>query len=392
MKILFLAPQPFFRIRGTPINVRNMVTALSEAGHEVDLLCYPFGENLDIPGVTIHRSSGCPGIWDAKIGPSFAKLPLDMLMFMRAIWMCMRRRYDVIHAVEESAFFAMFLSRMFKIRFIYDMDSIISDQLFYSGFIRFRPLLRMVEWLELAAIRRAEFILTVCTSLTDMVNQKAPGARIVQIEDAPIQATFLEDHEGAQRLREKYGLELCQCVVYTGNFESYQGLDVLLKAAGHVIKKEKRTRFVLVGGEPPQVSRMKKLAQRLDIADYCVFTSKRPLEETPAYMTLSDVLVSPRTKGTNTALKLYTYMQSGRPVVATRLATHTQVLDDDCAILVLPQPDDLASGILRALRETLWASALGKEAKARVARKYSLASFKHKVRVAYQSLNPDNPV
>ena len=42
----------------------------------------------------------------------------------------------------------------------------------------------------------------------------------------------------------------------------------------------------------------------------------------------ADVLVSPRLKGLNTPMKIYSYLDSGSAVLATRLRTHTQVLDD----------------------------------------------------------------
>ncbi|MCK4835657.1 MAG: glycosyltransferase, partial [Candidatus Aminicenantes bacterium] len=57
------------------------------------------------------------------------------------------------------------------------------------------------------------------------------------------------------------------------------------------------------------------------------------------------VLVSPRTLGTNIPLKIYSYLKSGIPVVATNLFTHTQTLNRDIAILVEPEPRQLAEGI-----------------------------------------------
>ena len=50
----------------------------------------------------------------------------------------------------------------------------------------------------------------------------------------------------------------------------------------------------------------------------------------------ADVLVSPRLKGLNTPMKIYSYLDSGTAVLATRLRTHTQVLDDRTAYLVDP--------------------------------------------------------
>jgi len=56
------------------------------------------------------------------------------------------------------------------------------------------------------------------------------------------------------------------------------------------------------------------------------------------------VLVSPRSSGTNTPLKIYQYLRAGRPIVATRLLTHTQVLSDQTAILTPATAVDFAAG------------------------------------------------
>ena len=69
------------------------------------------------------------------------------------------------------------------------------------------------------------------------------------------------------------------------------------------------------------------------------------------------MLVSPRSRGTNTPLKIYQYLRSGRAIVATRLLTHTQVLDDSVAILTGVSPQEFADGILAALADPVMAAA-----------------------------------
>ena len=56
MKILMIAPQPFFEPRGTPISVRQRLTGLTMLGHQVDLATYHLGEDVDLPGLTIYRT------------------------------------------------------------------------------------------------------------------------------------------------------------------------------------------------------------------------------------------------------------------------------------------------------------------------------------------------
>ena len=85
MKILILSPQPFFTARGTPINIRQILLALSKAEHEVTLLCYPLGQNLEIENVEIKRSIGVPFISSIRPGPSLKKIALDFFFFFSAL-------------------------------------------------------------------------------------------------------------------------------------------------------------------------------------------------------------------------------------------------------------------------------------------------------------------
>jgi glycosyltransferase involved in cell wall biosynthesis len=386
MRILFLAPQPFFRERGTPIRALRQLEELSRLGHQVDVVCYPLGRDIDLPGVTVLRVWGHPGIRDIRVGPSLAKLPLDSLLFWRALRMCLRRRYDVIQAVEEAAFFAVWLKRIFRCRLIYNMDSHISDQLRYTGFVKSRWLLKLAAAMERGAMRHSEFVVTVGPVLSDVVRSAAPRAGVLQLEDAPPQEHFEEDPEGALRLRRELGLGDAPVALYTGNFRCYQGVDLLVRSAREVAARMPSARIVLAGGAENEIAEMRRLGGQMAADGVCVFAGQRPESEMPAFLTMAYVLVSPRTQGTNPPLKIYPYMQSGRVIVATRLSTHTQVLDDSCAILTAPTPPDLAAGIVRAFTDIDAGVRLSREARARVAGRYSLAAFQAKVRGMYEKL------
>src|SRR5688572_7285030 len=116
MKVLMIAPEPFLETRGTPISVYQRLCALSSLGHNVDLLTYHVGQEANIPGVTIYRISNIPFIKEVKIGPSWSKLILDVLLFFRAISMLVAKRYDVIHTHEEAVFFSIILAAVFHTR------------------------------------------------------------------------------------------------------------------------------------------------------------------------------------------------------------------------------------------------------------------------------------
>ncbi len=80
-----------------------------------------------------------------------------------------------------------------------------------------------------------------------------------------------------------------------------------------------------------------------------VFTGQQPAKEIPGFVQAADLLVSPRIRGTNTPLKIYSYLRSGKPIVATNLLTHTQVLTPEIAMLVDPKPEPFAAAMLELI-------------------------------------------
>jgi glycosyltransferase involved in cell wall biosynthesis len=177
-------------------------------------------------------------------------------------------------------------------------------------------------------------------------------------------------------------------ILYTGTFEAYQGLDLLLDAMVHVRRAIPHARLLMVGGKPEQVDRVRSSARAVGIADAVVFSGEQPAEEVPAYLLAADVLVSPRSRGTNTPLKIYQYLRSGKPIVATRLLTHTQVLDDRTSILTEASAAEFGAGIVAALTDVDRASAVGRRARELAETKYSYEAYLERTREAYALLQP----
>ena len=378
MRILFLAPQPFFEVRGTPLAVLHMVRALADLGHQVDLLTLPQGAPAPVPGVRHLRSRRLP-VGRVKAGPSFAKMALDVPFMGEAAWRMATGRYDVVHAVEEAALLAAPLTRLFGIPLVADVDSSIPDQLRYSGFAKRGPLLWLAERLERYALGRSAAVVTVCTSLTEAVRARAPNALVFQVEDPPLVDGAAADPMGAMTLRRDLGLPALPVVLYSGNFEPYQGVRILVDAARLVPE----ACFLFMGGEPAEIAALKARAILQGAADRCLFSGKRPPTELPAFLAVADVLASPRHQGQNTPFKIFTYLASGKPLVATRIPTHTQLLDDSLAFLVEPTPEGLATGIRQALSDPAGAQARAARGRALIDREYSSERYTQKIAQAY---------
>src|SRR5512138_1318858 len=230
MRVLFLAPQPFFEVRGTPLAVLHLTRALAALGHEVDLLTFPQGQPAPSDGVRHLRSLRLP-VGRVKAGASLAKMTLDLPFLAEATARLASRRYHVVHAVEEAAHLIAPIARVLRVPLVMDVDSSIPDQLRYSGFAKRGPLLWLAEALERHALRHSVAAITVCSALTNGVRVRAPGLPVFQVEDPPLaDRNEPPPAESVAALRSELSLTSARVVLYSGNFEPYQGVELLLEA------------------------------------------------------------------------------------------------------------------------------------------------------------------
>ena len=387
-RILLLAPQPFFAARGTPLNVREILTTLSGNGYQVDCLVYPFGQDLQIENVSILRSSNLPFIRSVPIGPSIAKIFLDLPFLLKALWLGLTRRYDAFHGIEEAGFFAGILGLLCRKPYIFDVDSSMHDQLETSGFISSKMILKAFTAVETFFIKRSTAVVTVCQALSDEVKRIAPSANVHQIEDFP-----LDGEAGDPGVPDPVDLRRVHNVpsdramlLYLGNFEPYQGIDLFLEAYADYIQSRIRkdlkvnSHLMLVGGGEARLAATKAHAEKLGLAELVTFAGPVPPETSAAVLRQADVLISPRLAGTNTPLKIYSYMQAGKPIIATDIYSHTQVLDGRSAILSTPDRSGLQAAITAVLDESDEAQEhslqLGRAAKELVETRYSREIFR----------------
>ena len=387
MRILMIAPEPFFEPRGTPFSEYHRIRAMTSLGHEVDLVTYPFGHDVQIPGLRVFRSLRPPFVDSVKIGPSAAKIPLDILLSFSALRRALTGRYDAVHSHEEGGLIGIVLSAILRVPHLYDMHSSLPQQLSNFAFSRSSVLLGAFRFIERIMIRRSRVVIVICPSLEETVKAIEPAAHVVLIENAPGSAEDQASEADAAAVRAQWGLASnTPLVLYTGTFEAYQGLDLLFAAMADVKQSRPDARLLLAGGKPDQVARAVADARAAGIGDVTIFAGERPAAEIPAYLLAADVLTSPRSKGTNTPLKIYQYLRSGKPIVATRLLTHTQVLDDETAMLTAPDANAFGAGILAMINDPAAGGRLGRNARVLAETKYSYEAYLDRTRRACRAL------
>jgi glycosyltransferase involved in cell wall biosynthesis len=211
-----IAPQPFFRPRGTPFSVLHRIRALIRLGHTIELITYPFGESPPaLDGVVIHRTRRVPGVRDVAIGPSIAKLFLDGPLFLKAHSLARSGRYDLLHTHEEAGVLGAWIRRTCGITHLYDMHSSLPQQFANFGRYNWRPIVAAFRALERFTLRGADGVIAICQDLYDHVLASGYERPLALIENTldfdvpPISAAAVEE------LRHRLGLTGAAIVLYT---------------------------------------------------------------------------------------------------------------------------------------------------------------------------------
>jgi len=379
MRILLLAPHPFFQQRGTPIAERMLLEVLTREGHQVDVLTFHEGEDPGVPGCRACRTRS-PPVHNVRPGFSLKKLACDAVMLGKVLTLVRRHRYDLVHAVEESAFMALLGKWLFGVPYVYDMDSGLARQM-TDKFPALGVLRNGLEWFEKGAVRGSVGTLAVCGALETQARAWNPEGLVALLEDVSL-LSDADDGDGALDLHppEWSGAPL---VLYVGNLQAYQGIDLLLAAFERAVREVPEARLVVVGGDDESIAHYRNACRGEGLAGRVHFAGPRPVSELGACLRRATVLVSPRIHGDNTPMKVYSYLDSGRALLATRLPTHTQVLHDGIAHLADPTPEAMATGLVRLLRDDALRETLATNARRHAQKELTPEAFRRKLLAFY---------
>ena len=383
MKILFLAPHPFYQNRGTPIAVDLLLEVLSAQGHTVDVLTYAEGEDKDYPGVTLIRIPQRRGLSGIRPGFSLKKLACDIQMLRLFRHRLRTQQYDLIHAVEESVFMARFAQPLVRpIPYVYDIDSSLSQQMIekHRWMALFRPCFNLMEK---AVLRRALAVIPVCRTLEEEAIRLGAQNTFL-LPDVSLLKGLQEKTCAIEISREK-GFER-PCFMYVGNFESYQGIDLLLQGWAKAVTQGGRGILVLIGGKPPEIEKYDHQVRRMNLAGRVLLYPQQPIEKLDGFLDSADFLLSPRIQGINTPMKIYSYLDSGKPVMATRLPTHTQVLTSEIAYPIDARPEDWGKALIEIPQNVDGNRRMAEQARRYVQTHHSRQAFQDRARSIYERI------
>jgi len=349
LKILMLAPTPFFADRGCHVRIYEEARALKELGHEVLIVTYNLGR--DMKGIDTVRIACVPWYGKLEAGPSWHKPYMDILLFFKAFNAARRFRPHIIHAhLHEGAFIGLILGKALRIPMLFDCQGSLTSEMIDHGFIREGSLLyRFFRALEKLVNRGAEFIVTSSEKGADELTGEwnLPPDRVKALTDGVDTGVFTPWPKG--EARRSLGLSPDRpTVVFLGLLNRYQGIDLLLETV-RILKQRGCGMHFLIMGFPEE--RYRHMADSMGIGEVITFTGRIDYTQVPFYLSAGDIAVSPKISLTEANGKLLNYMACGLPTVAFDNPVNREIMGDTGVYACPGDPADLAKRIEELLND-----------------------------------------
>ena len=372
MKILAVAPTPFFADRGCHMRILGEAQALQRRGHEVLLVTYHLGR--DIEGVPTWRTKAVKWYDKLEAGPALGKFYLDWLLLLKTMEAVRKFKPDVIHGhLHEGALLGKMAAWLTgkKIPVVFDVQGSLTGELDSYGWLDKVPFVRpMFRLVEKIISRFSNQLVGSNETVSEFLEKEMglPQNRVQTIIDGVHMGFF--KGTGRTDLKEELGIDQNRPIVlYTGALLSSKGVDNFFEAIPHVLK-EKPDAYFLVVGYPVEDS--KALVEKLGVAEDCLFVGQVDYFLLPDYLKIGDVAVDPKVDAAGEASgKIINYMGGGLAVACFDNHNNRRFLADCGAYAPTPDPAGLARAILDLLADPDACRAKGEAARARVEQEFS---------------------
>lgn len=383
MKILMIAPTPYFSDRGCHVRILEETRALQSLGNEVITTTYHNGG--DIQGIDIRRIPNIPWYNKLEAGPSYHMLYLDLLLLFESLNCIRKSRPDIIHAhLHEGAFIGKICSSLMNIPLVADMQGSLSNEMADHGFLKKESFIyRSIRQFERVLNRFPNAILVSSNRMGDILKSEfnSEKDKIFVIEDGvnteifnpDIKVTFLK-----KTLEIPDGKKI---VVFLGLLNEYQGIDYLLKAIPLVLKDFKGVHFLIMGY--PNVKKYQKIAMELGVKEFVTFTGRIDYGRANEYLALGDIAVSPKISETESNGKIYNYMATGLPTVVFDNKVNRDILGNLGVYAIPKDYYSLAEKICVLLRDEEISKKLAIEVREKAVRDYSWKRTGEKIMDVY---------
>lgn len=388
--VLMIAPTSFFADYGCHVRIREEALVLEQMGNRVTICTYHNGR--DVAGLDIHRTLPIPWRTNYEVGSSRHKIAFDALLLGKALSVVSRVRPDIIHGhLHEGALIGYVISKLLGVPLVFDFQGSMTGEMVDHGFLDPKGVFyRPARWLEEVIVQLPAAIITSSHHASELLRDDfhCPPDKVIAVPDCVNPDFFApsQSQQSLDELKSSLGISLeRQVVVYLGLLAQWQGTDLLLQAAAHLVARRPNVQFLIMGF--PAVDMYRDHARRLGLNNHVTFTGKILYEQAPSFLSLGDVAVAPKTSATEGSGKLLNYMAMALPVVSFDVPVSREYLD---GLGVYAQPGDassLAEALEAALTDSGRSQALGRRLRQRAVERYSWAAAGQSIMDTYDRVS-----
>lgn len=362
LKILVIAPTPFFSDRGTHIRILEEALALEKRGHSITIVTYHIGSDLPESlktKIDVRRIRRWI-FWYKKLeaGPDWQKIILNLMLIRKAFYLARTWKPDIIHGhLHEGTVIGWLVKNLLfwrKMKLIADFHGSLTKEMVSHSYLRagiLRKIFEMIEWWidkmgDAAVASSWDNAQEISEIRKDKVFTLLDGTRLSMFEELP----------EITKLRETYNIPKDKvAIVYTGALIPNKGIKLLLDAVPLVCEKHKEAHFVIAGFPVDQIAEYMK--QKIFI-ERATIISPLPYFDLPKILKMSDIGIDPKQSDTRQASgKMLQYMGAGLPVVCLDTPNNREYLSDGGTYARDMTPQGLAD----AIKELIISPALRKE-------------------------------
>ena len=367
-----------------------MSDTLSDMGHNVHIVTYPFGQgDIRVRTANVHRTGPFRPEANPKVGPSRQKFSLDFQLLRLLCRVIRRENIDIIHAHNyEAALIGILAKWLTRRPLLYNAVNLLGDELAGYNFIRPAWLAHFIaHGLDWFTPIFPNHITAVSPELRDWFLKRGIPARKVDMVPAGIEPDLF-DHVQPEKFREKYQLNGRPIVMYTGVLDAYQRIDYLLRAFAIALREKPDALLLVVSPLISEASenQHKQLAAKLGISTSIVWISPHPLHDLPSYLALADVCVVPRPECPGHPIKLLNYLLAGKPVISFAGGAKGVRHMHDAFVVPNHDLEALGLGIVTLLNDRALAEKLGANGNATVLAEFDWRQICRKIEGIYDKL------
>ncbi|MBP9697598.1 MAG: glycosyltransferase family 4 protein [Candidatus Moranbacteria bacterium] len=356
MRVLVVAPTPFFSDRGTHIRILEEALALEKRGHEVTIATYHIGQDLPESlgsHIDVRRIRRLL-FWYHKLeaGPDWQKIILDLLLIKKVFFLARTKRPDIIHGhLHEGALIAWIVQKLLfwrGIKVVADFHGSLTKEMVSHRYLRASGLEKVFQWIERLIDNMGDAAVTSSWNNAEEIRKARKDGEVEVLLDGTRLSMF-DELSSKEEIRKHYNVPADAVVVtYTGAFIRNKGIHFFLEALPIVSAQYPNAHFVLSGFPLDLIEQdiSETLREKVTII------SPSPYFDLPKILKMSDIGVDPKEEATREASgKTLQYMGAGLPVACFDTGNNREYLGEGGSYAGETTALSLASAIGRLVQD-----------------------------------------